>query len=278
MGKAVSMTSSETVLAAALSPFDRQIQCAIHAHWQAPNNIIALTTTRAIGNACAKHEDGKKNLQNIAHTLHAQLHSLQQIHSSQVVEVYPQSPTHQHGDALICHHHHQLLSIESADCVPIFLCNQAGNWIAVIHAGWRGILNNIIAHTISRYDGSSSLIAHIAPCISARHYQVNEDFYQRFKTQASQTALLPAFTPSTSPTSQQHPREKHNRQKHPRSKNDGQQSKWQFNLRQAVHIQLSNMGVKPISFASQCTYADVNLYSHRQDGTSNRQANLIMFQ
>ena len=80
----------------------------------------------------------------------------------------------------------------TADCLPILLCNQRGDWVAAIHAGWRGLANGIVEKTIDSYPGNSSdLYAWMGPAISASHFEVGEgvraDFIQ------SDTAYSEAF-------------------------------------------------------------------------------------
>lgn len=36
----------------------------------------------------------------------------------------------------------------TADCLPVLLCNKKATHVAAIHAGWRGLAQGIISHTI----------------------------------------------------------------------------------------------------------------------------------
>jgi YfiH family protein len=51
-------------------------------------------------------------------------------------------------DALISATPQILLGIQTADCLPILLCDERTGAIAAIHAGWRGTLRRIVARTL----------------------------------------------------------------------------------------------------------------------------------
>ena len=40
----------------------------------------------------------------------------------------------------------------TADCLPVFITDKHGKQIAVLHAGWRGLAQGIIAQGIARFD------------------------------------------------------------------------------------------------------------------------------
>ena len=72
----------------------------------------------------------------------------------------------------------------TADCVPILLHDSKRNYIAAIHAGWRGafkgIINKVISFMIMKGSEAKSITAVIGPCIKKNSYNVREDFKNRF--------------------------------------------------------------------------------------------------
>lgn len=62
------------------------------------------------------------------------------------------------------------LVIQTADCVPIFLIGDDA--IGAVHAGWRGIANQIVEKTCERKDFHTAIIG---PCISGTNYEVGEE-------------------------------------------------------------------------------------------------------
>ena len=85
-------------------------------------------------------------------------------------------------DALVTNLENVVLAVTYADCVPIIMATEKGSIIAIIHAGWRGIQQNIIKNTIDliRANTTESLYASIGPCISQESFMVEKDVADRF--------------------------------------------------------------------------------------------------
>ena len=75
------------------------------------------------------------------------------------------------------------LFVFSADCLPVFL--YSGNWVGLVHAGWRGSQKKITQKTVqlilekSGQDPKGIKVL-FGPCISARHYEVGAEFKEHF--------------------------------------------------------------------------------------------------
>jgi purine-nucleoside/S-methyl-5'-thioadenosine phosphorylase / adenosine deaminase len=131
------------------------------------------------------------------------------------------------------------LAVLTADCVPILLWSEQSAAIAAVHAGWRGLQQEILQHTIAAIDESpSQLCAWIGPCISAPHYEVGEDVWGHFKT------AYPACL---------HP--------HPE-----QDSKRLLDLPAIAQAQLNRAGVTRVYQSSWCSFTDPRFYSYRLSG------------
>jgi YfiH family protein len=115
--------------------------------------------------------------------------TLRQVHSS---IVYVASRTNQErqprADAMLTREPGLLLSIQTADCVPILIADRKQRAIAAFHAGWRGTLKRIVETGIGRMRvefGSrpEDLIAAIGPAIGACCYAVGEEVRSEFESQ-----------------------------------------------------------------------------------------------
>ena len=89
------------------------------------------------------------------------------------------------GDALITNEPGILLSVRTADCVPILLVDPERRAVAAIHAGWKGMLGGAAEKTageMQRQFGSQpgALRAAIGPSIRACCYEVSEDLAAAF--------------------------------------------------------------------------------------------------
>jgi YfiH family protein len=117
-----------------------------------------------------------------------ELVSLKQFHSD-VVCVFSSAPNETcSGDASISNSPNLLLSIQTADCVPILLLDPKKRAIAAVHAGWRGTLQRIVEKTIGRMKmefktNPSDLLAAIGPAIGGCCYEVGTEVAAAFHSQ-----------------------------------------------------------------------------------------------
>lgn len=84
------------------------------------------------------------------------------------------------GDALVTDRAGLVLSIRTADCLPVFLVDPIRRVSGLVHAGWRGVAAGIVPHTVDalvRLYGvrPGTLWAGIGPGICARHFEVGAD-------------------------------------------------------------------------------------------------------
>jgi len=101
-----------------------------------------------------------------------------QIHSD-VVIASPFGDAQPEADAHFTRDRGLALIIRTADCIPVMIHEPVSGLIAAIHAGWRGVENEIILKTCDRLaaEGAclSSARAWIGPHIGARSFEVGLD-------------------------------------------------------------------------------------------------------
>ena len=89
-------------------------------------------------------------------------------------------------DGLITGEKNLPLSITIADCPPIFLYDPQKEIIGLVHAGWRGLANNILVASIRKmidnFDcAPEDILAAIGPSICQKHYEVGDEVAEGFK-------------------------------------------------------------------------------------------------
>jgi len=89
-------------------------------------------------------------------------------------------------DALITNEKNVALSIFTADCVPVFLLDAQKGAIGLCHAGWRGIINEIVPLTIeamSKNFGSSprGMLGALGPSIGPCCFNVGREVAEKFE-------------------------------------------------------------------------------------------------
>ena len=110
---------------------------------------------------------------------------MHQTHSNKVIVINKKNKnsTKFISDAMITNLKGFGLGVVTADCVPIFLYDPESKIIGCIHAGWRGALSGIIENTIKKFKKlnlKSKIFAAIGPCIGAKSYEVDLNFYKNF--------------------------------------------------------------------------------------------------
>jgi polyphenol oxidase len=112
------------------------------------------------------------------------LATAKQIHSDRVLVV--ESPGSQgEGDALISNLPGLVLSIRTADCLPILIADPRNRAVAAVHAGWRGVVSEIASKTVhamcQRYDSNpEDLLIVIGPGIGPCCFEVGPEVAVQF--------------------------------------------------------------------------------------------------
>jgi polyphenol oxidase len=115
--------------------------------------------------------------------------ALRQIHSDIVHAVSaaqaPQGEQALQGDALITLEAGVLLTIQTADCIPILLADTRQRAVAAIHSGWRGTAQRIAEKTLGRMQMEfgtrpQDVIAALGPGIGGCCYEVGHEVVKEF--------------------------------------------------------------------------------------------------
>jgi YfiH family protein len=235
----------------------------LRAEWPAPPTIHACTTTRHGGVSVAPYHALNvgdhcgddplavaENRRRVAQALQlpSSPHWLQQVHGTTVID--PTQTPERTADAACTEKRRQVLCVMTADCLPVLLCNRAGSWIAASHAGWRGLCDGVIEHTVARYRGDKcELLVWLGPAIGPQAFEVGDEVRQAFI--ARDGAAEAAFTPSAN-------------------------GRWLADLFALARQRLHALGIDAVFGGGICTYsAPERFYSYRRDHVTGRMASLI---
>ena len=143
--------------------------------------------------------------------------AMKQIHSSIVHEILcapgrgQKVPRpHLSGDGLITRERRLVLTVRTADCIPVLLADPEERAIGAFHAGWRGTLARIVEKGVGemrRAFGSrpEKLRAAIGPGIHRCCYEVSEDLKEKFASQFSYADELFEDVFSSDPVREKYP-------------------------------------------------------------------------
>jgi YfiH family protein len=220
--------------------------------WPVADCVHAMTTLSGQGDLALEIERSR-----LVEALGAPVHWLRQTHGTDICWAEHYTPGVA-ADAWIAAsgENNCFGAVLTADCLPILLCAQEIPWIAVIHAGWRGLAGGIITRVVESYlqtgQASRALLVWLGPTIGPCHFEVKADVYTAFLHQSAENSV--AFQPYTA-------------------------SSWQADLYTLARIAFNRLGVDKIWGGHECTFDDPSrFYSYRRDqGITGRMATVIGF-
>lgn len=112
------------------------------------------------------------------------LRSVVQVHGAEVVAATALTADSR-ADGLSCARGEGcVVSVMTADCVPILLADSDGTVAAAVHSGWRGTVAGIAAVAVRELSGlgarPESLVAAIGPCIEQPAFEVGDEVAAQF--------------------------------------------------------------------------------------------------
>jgi len=117
--------------------------------------------------------------------------TLRQIHSDIVHLITRNQEGHSNplqGDALLTREPGLLLTVQTADCIPILLADNRTRAVAAIHAGWRGTLKRISQKALGRMrmefgTRPEDVLVALGPGIGGCCYEVGHEVAREFAAQ-----------------------------------------------------------------------------------------------
>jgi hypothetical protein len=216
----------------------------IQPDWQAPANVRALVTTRALGDLMDETSRAK-----LRALLPADPCWLRQVHGVDAVDASRYAGPVQ-ADASFTSRRNIVCAVMIADCMPVLLAEEGGAAVGIVHAGWRGLSAGVIEATVRAMAvPPQRLLAWLGPAIGPAAYEVGPDVRAAFL--AKDPAADSAFAP--------------NRPGH-----------WLLDLYAVARQRLASLGVGRVSGGSFCTYTENDrFFSYRRDKKSARMAAVI---
>ncbi len=110
---------------------------------------------------------------------------VKQVHGKTVVSVSSLQEAIPEADGMITKKTNLTMGIVTADCVPIFIYDPKNRLAGVVHAGWKGIVQGIVAEAVVRTHQAGSkpqnLLIGIGPSIGNCCYNVDAVRVEEFK-------------------------------------------------------------------------------------------------
>ena len=246
--------------------------------WNAPANVKSMVTTRGGGFSrgaysefnLATHvgddfEAVMRNRNLLGQYLPSSPIWLNQVHGVSVFNAVDVtiSEVPPNADAVVTNKPNQVLSIMTADCLPILFAHKSGVVIGAAHAGWRGLCNGVIENTVSEMikvlnqmeirNNPADILVWLGPSIGQNDFEVGREVFDSFMNVAKDpNRVNSCFRPQAT------------------------SGKYLADLHKLAKIRLSELEIANISETSDCCFKQKeNYFSFRRDKVTGRFASLI---
>ncbi len=168
---------------------------------------------------------------------------LQQVHGNNVVDADNillssslDNMDDPEGDGAVTTKASLVLTVQTADCVPVLLSSTDGKVIGAAHCGWRSAKDDIVHNVVQlmKNKGGKNIAAIIGPSIYQSSYEVDQKFYDDFIQQQACYAKFFA--------------------------NASRQGHFMFDLPAFVELKLQQEGVNDIKYVGDDTYSNPDKY------------------
>lgn len=186
------------------------------------------------------------------------LFSVKQTHSDRCIIYQPELISNTiEADAIISSKDMGLY-VKTADCIPVLIDGK--NYHAAIHAGWRGVENNITTLTglqlLDLGESVESAKVYIGPHISQSSFEINADVKDLLVTSFRKTAEIVKKSHRVSSNFSEESFDNYYLEKN---------GKYFFDLKRTLIFQLKSLGFRKIYDHSVDTVTNLEYHSYRRD-------------
>jgi YfiH family protein len=139
------------------------------------------------------------------------------------------------------------LAVLAADCAPVLVADPDAGVVGAAHSGRVGTLSGVVPALVKEMTarGASTMVAVVGPMACGRCYEVPADMHDQA------VEILPETRSTT------------------------RKGTTALDLRAGIVEQLRQAGVQEIHHDARCTIEDPDLYSHRREAVTGRQAGYV---
>jgi YfiH family protein len=177
-----------------------------------------------------------------------ELAAARQVHGTAVAHVTGRGEAAADADVLVTAHRALPLAIMTADCVAVALASEPEGTAAAAHVGWRGLASGVVQRTMGLFREPGEVVAAIGPAIGPCHYEVGPEVIDAVREGVGKVIV------------------------------DGSRdAKRTLDLGATVEGLLRQLGAAVVEAAGICTACEPGrFFSHRRDGTTGRQALVLV--
>ncbi len=177
------------------------------------------------------------------------------VHGNHVRVVGPDDLGHDdvHADGMVTRARGMALTLRFADCVPVVFHDRRRDVIGIAHAGWKGIVNGVLAATVRTMQSAfecdpADIVAGVGPCIGPAKFEVGSDVAAEIQGAVKEKVVAESAGSAE------------------RSALSAFSAKPRIDLWKAAQSQLHHAGVGEIETARMCTASNTrDWFSHREE-------------
>ncbi|MCO6524660.1 MAG: polyphenol oxidase [Candidatus Schmidhempelia sp.] len=240
----------------------------LYPNWRAPKNVHACSTLRQGGISIAPYNSFNLGMHvgddaiAVAQNRDLLIRKaalprspiwLEQVHKTRVINLDYHLPTEPvQADGSYTTKSGQVCVVMTADCLPILFCSQAGDEVAVAHAGWRGLCHGIIENTVHHFHAAPQQIqVWLGPAIGPSYFEVGKEVKKQFEKRDPNAAQAFQLI------------------------NNAQQ-KYLADIYLLAKQRLNTLGITQIFGGDRCTVSEPDsFFSYRRDHITGRMATMI---
>lgn len=129
-----------------------------------------------------------RNRQLLAQTIAARPVFMEQVHGVDALALTRNTPDGGRADACWTQQPGVACTVMVADCLPVLLCDDRGQWVAAAHAGWRGLAGQqgqgVLESLWQQLQVQGAQAAHtrawLGPCIGPQAFEVGPEVREAF--------------------------------------------------------------------------------------------------
>ncbi|MDX2013454.1 MAG: peptidoglycan editing factor PgeF [Myxococcaceae bacterium] len=152
--------------------------------------FASLNASTSVGDDAASVAENVKRLAAAVGATPQLVATAHQVHGVTVLEATAAGegalpPPVGEADALVTRAAGLTVGVKTADCLPILVEDPLGRQVAAVHAGWRGVIGDVLGRTLDRLVASGARVDElrvaIGPAIGPCCFEVDGDLPQRFE-------------------------------------------------------------------------------------------------
>lgn len=233
------------------------------ARWRAPPRVRALTTLRGggvstgpfatlnpaahVGDEPAHVAENRRRIR-LALDVPQEPRWLRQVHGTRCVDLAV-AGIDEEADGSYTDSLGAVCAVLTADCLPLFVCDAAGDRVGLFHVGWKGLAAGIVEQALSIFADRPDIHCWLGPAIGPGAFEVGPQVRDALETAGNGSC----FTPSTNP------------------------GRWMADLYALVAHRLRQGGAHNVSWdEAACTRDDAErFFSYRRSRQCGRMASLV---